>query len=83
LEASPILQPTKATSCMNERPELRHVIAQWTPLSPHRSPCVWGGSKSALISLGHDVIWAGDWPEDPGDDALLSRADAPENPNTG
>jgi predicted nuclease of predicted toxin-antitoxin system len=27
---------------------------------------------------GHDVIWAGDWPEDPGDDALLSRANAEE-----
>jgi len=27
---------------------------------------------------GHDVIWAGDWPEDPGDDALLSRASAEE-----
>jgi predicted nuclease of predicted toxin-antitoxin system len=24
--------------------------------------------------LGHDVIWAGDWPEDPGDDEILARA---------
>lgn len=38
--------------------------------------CVWGGSKAALIASGHDVIWAGDWPEDPGDDAILLRANA-------
>jgi predicted nuclease of predicted toxin-antitoxin system len=38
--------------------------------------CVWGGSKQALSDLGHDVIWAGDWSEDPGDDAILSRANA-------
>ena len=28
--------------------------------------------------LGHDVIRAGDWPEDPGDEALLARASAEE-----
>jgi predicted nuclease of predicted toxin-antitoxin system len=38
--------------------------------------CVWGGSKFALAALGHDVIWAGDWPEDPGDDAILAMANA-------
>lgn len=36
--------------------------------------CVWGGAKAQLEALGHDVIWAGDWPEDPGDEAILSRA---------
>src|SRR3972149_10373935 len=36
--------------------------------------CVWGGAKRDLIEAGHDVIWAGDWPEDPGDELLLSRA---------
>jgi predicted nuclease of predicted toxin-antitoxin system len=40
--------------------------------------CVWGGAKKALIDFGHDVIWAGDWPHDPGDEALLSGANAEE-----
>ena len=35
--------------------------------------CVWGGAKRDLITAGHDVVWAGDWPEDPGDEQLLSR----------
>jgi len=36
--------------------------------------CVWGGAKEVLIAFGHDVTWAGDWPDDPGDEALLSAA---------
>jgi predicted nuclease of predicted toxin-antitoxin system len=36
--------------------------------------CVWGGAKRDLIAVGHDVVWAGDWPEDPGDEQILSRA---------
>jgi predicted nuclease of predicted toxin-antitoxin system len=36
--------------------------------------CVWGGAKRDLVEAGHDVVWAGDWPEDPGDEQLLSRA---------
>jgi predicted nuclease of predicted toxin-antitoxin system len=36
--------------------------------------CVWGGSRAALIALGHDVVWAGDWSADPGDDEVLARA---------
>ena len=36
--------------------------------------CVWGGTKKDLEAFGHDVIWAGDWPEDPGDEEILSRA---------
>lgn len=27
-----------------------------------------------LRAEGHDVIWAGDWPVDPGDDEVLRRA---------
>jgi predicted nuclease of predicted toxin-antitoxin system len=38
--------------------------------------CVWGGAKEALAAFGHDVIWAGDRPDDPGDEALLSAANA-------
>lgn len=33
--------------------------------------CVWGGVCNELQSAGHDVVWAGDWPEDPGDDEML------------
>jgi predicted nuclease of predicted toxin-antitoxin system len=36
--------------------------------------CVWGGVKDNLIAAGHDVVWAGNWPEDPGDEELLARA---------
>lgn len=36
--------------------------------------CVWGGAKAALLAAGHDVIWAGDWPEDPGDSSILELA---------
>jgi hypothetical protein len=27
--------------------------------------CVWGGARNELEGSGHDVEWAGDWPEDP------------------
>ncbi len=33
--------------------------------------CVWGGAKKTLESSGHDVVWAGDWAEDPGDEEIL------------
>ncbi len=36
--------------------------------------CVWGGACKELQAEGHDVIWAGEWPEDPGDDEILERA---------
>jgi predicted nuclease of predicted toxin-antitoxin system len=36
--------------------------------------CVWGGTKEALAKAGHDVIWAGDWSSDPGDDEILRVA---------
>ena len=36
--------------------------------------CVWGGAIEELKSAGHDVVWAGQWPEDPGDDEILDRA---------
>ena len=38
--------------------------------------CVWGGAKEALAAAGHDALWAGDWPEDPGDEEILERARA-------
>jgi predicted nuclease of predicted toxin-antitoxin system len=36
--------------------------------------CVWGKAKETLVREGHDVVWAGDWAEDPGDLEILSRA---------
>lgn len=36
--------------------------------------CVWGGVKQVLARAGHDVIWAGDWEKDPGDDEILDIA---------
>jgi predicted nuclease of predicted toxin-antitoxin system len=36
--------------------------------------CVWGGAKRQLQDAGHDVVWAGDWPQDPGDEEILARA---------
>jgi len=36
--------------------------------------CVWGGACKELRAEGHDVTWAGEWPEDPGDDEILERA---------
>jgi len=38
--------------------------------------CVWGGAAEALRSSGHDVVWSGDWDEDPGDEEILARARA-------
>src|SRR5687768_3831961 len=36
--------------------------------------CVWGGAKNDLEAAGHDVIWVGDWVNDPGDDDILAFA---------
>jgi predicted nuclease of predicted toxin-antitoxin system len=38
--------------------------------------CVWGGARSDLERAGHDVVWAGDWSPDPGDEEILARAHA-------
>jgi predicted nuclease of predicted toxin-antitoxin system len=31
-----------------------------------------------LRAAGHDVVWAGDWTEDPGDEEILARAHSDE-----
>ena len=36
--------------------------------------CVSRGVRQPLTESGHDVVWAGDWPADPGDDEILLRA---------
>jgi predicted nuclease of predicted toxin-antitoxin system len=36
--------------------------------------CVWGGAVGTLRAAGHDVIWSGDWPADPGDEEILGHA---------
>lgn len=40
--------------------------------------CVWGGAALELRSHGYDVVWAGDWDEDPGDREILRIAHADE-----
>ena len=36
--------------------------------------CVWGGAVAELRTAGYDVVWSGDWPEDPGEDEILAKA---------
>jgi len=36
--------------------------------------CVWGGACQELEAAGHDVVWAGAWPTDPGDEEILAHA---------
>ncbi len=36
--------------------------------------CVWGGAVTILSSAGHDVVWTGDWDDDPGDEEILASA---------
>ena len=36
--------------------------------------CVWGRAAAELQAAGHDVVWAGHWPEDLGDEEILDRA---------
>jgi len=36
--------------------------------------CVWGGQFVEQTASGHDVMWAGDWSADPGDEEILARA---------
>jgi predicted nuclease of predicted toxin-antitoxin system len=36
--------------------------------------CVWGGAKVELSANGHDVVWTGDLPVDPGDEEILAQA---------
>lgn len=36
--------------------------------------CVWRGSVGDIERKGHDVLWAGDWPDNLSDEAILARA---------
>ena len=36
--------------------------------------CVWGKACHELEAAGHNVVWAGDWPSDPGDEEILAIA---------
>jgi predicted nuclease of predicted toxin-antitoxin system len=38
--------------------------------------CVWGGARERLEDAGHECVWVGDWPQDPGDEEILARAAA-------
>ena len=35
-----------------------------------------GRSSGELRAAGHDVVWSGDWEDDPGDEAILAKAHA-------
>ncbi len=37
--------------------------------------CVWSGGRKVLEEAGHDVVWAGEWPQDPGDEEILNIAE--------
>lgn len=36
--------------------------------------CIWGKAKFDLIRVGYDVVWTGDWENNPGDDEILKIA---------
>jgi len=36
--------------------------------------CIWGGALKTLETFGHDVVWTGNWSEDPGDAEILEKA---------
>lgn len=36
--------------------------------------CVWGGTLQELKAEGYDVVWAGEWNDDPGDEEILTIA---------
>lgn len=36
--------------------------------------CVWGKAAQPLRNAGHDVVYAGNWPQDPGDEQILATA---------
>lgn len=36
--------------------------------------CVSGRAAEVARQAGHDVVWAGDWPSDPGDEKILRTA---------
>ena len=36
--------------------------------------CVWPGAAAESAAHGHDAVWVGDWPSDPGDEEILEFA---------
>ncbi|MFP4171424.1 MAG: DUF5615 family PIN-like protein [Candidatus Hydrogenedentota bacterium] len=38
--------------------------------------CVWGEARYRLREAGHDAVWTGEWPHDPGDREILRIAHA-------
>jgi len=36
--------------------------------------CVWFGVRNNLLAIGYDVVWTGDWLQDPGDEEILATA---------
>ena len=38
--------------------------------------CVAGMAAAAIRAAGHDVVWSGEWPNDPGDEEIVAVATA-------
>jgi predicted nuclease of predicted toxin-antitoxin system len=36
--------------------------------------CVGNGVQAVLVAVGHNVVWTGNWAEDPGDEEILAIA---------
>lgn len=36
--------------------------------------CVWVGAREARQAAGHNVVWVGEWPTDPGEEETLAQA---------
>lgn len=36
--------------------------------------CIWAPALNDIRAAGHDVVWAGSWDRDPGDEEILNRA---------
>jgi predicted nuclease of predicted toxin-antitoxin system len=34
--------------------------------------CIWGGTVKRLNESGYDVIWIGNWSQDPGDEEIIA-----------
>jgi hypothetical protein len=53
---------------------LNSALRWWGHMQVLLDTCVWGGARAVLEQAGHNVLWAGDWTPDPGDEEILTRA---------
>ena len=57
-------------ACKVKMKELSHYAHYPSPCSHHLNKPAWVGVVKKLRAADHDVVWAGDWQEDPGDGGL-------------